>query len=109
MSRGVYSGIGQFLAGLAHVTTSDGTAVPHSWDPTVDSMHEMLGFRADPTPGLAHPVQCFEYEHEVGEGLYVRLFSLQRPREATQATGWAVKELRRPHDLVSYRAALENR
>lgn len=106
---GSMRGLREFLADLAHITTPDATAVLHSYDPTVDSIQEMLGFRADPTPGLAHRVQWFEYENEVDEVLYFRLFSPDKLREAADTTGWALREVRRPHDPVSYRAALEKR
>lgn len=106
---GSMQGLREFLSDLAHVTTPDATAVLHSYDPTIDSIDEMLGFRPDPTPGQAHRVQWFEYEDEVDEVLYFRLFSPDKLREAARATGWTVREVRRPHDPVSYRAALEKR
>lgn len=106
---GSMQGLRTFLADLAYVTSPDATAILHSYDPTADGIEEMLGFRDDPTPGLAHRVQWFEYEDEVDEVLYFRLFSPDRLREAAEATGWEVNEIRRPHDPVSYRAVLEKR
>lgn len=106
---GSMQGLRSFLADLAHVTTPDATAVLHSYDPTAEGVEGMLGYRADPTPGLAHRVQWFEYGDEVDEVLYFRLFGPDRLREAAAATGWVVADVIRPHDHVSYRAALEKR
>lgn len=106
---GSMQGLRAFLADLAYVTTPDATAVLHSYDPSTDGVEDMLGFRDDPTPGLAHRVQWFEYEDQVDEVLYFRLFSPDRLREAAEATGWKIREIRRPHDSASYRAALEKR
>jgi hypothetical protein len=102
-------GLREFLADLAHVTMSDATAVLRSYDPGADGIADVLGFRDDPAPGLAHRVQWFEYEDEVDEALYFRLFSPDRLRTAAAATGWELKEIRRPHDPISYRAAVEKR
>jgi len=106
---GSMQGLRSFLADLSHVTTPDATAVLHSYDPGADGIEDLLGFRDDPTPGLAHRVQWFEYEDEVDEALYFRLFSPDKLREAADATGWKVREVRRPFDPFSYRAALEKR
>lgn len=103
---GSMNGLRQFLADLAHVTTPDATAVVHSYDPTVEETTELLGYRRDPTPGLAHRVLTFEYEDAVGEILSFRLFSPERLREATVATPWTVAEVVRPNWGGSYRAAL---
>lgn len=106
---GSMQGLRAFLADLAYVTTPDATTVVHSYDPAAEGIEDVLGFRGDPTPGLAHRAQWFEYEDEVDEALYFRLFSPDRLREAAAATGWSVREVRRPNDPVSYRAALEKR
>lgn len=106
---GSMQGLRSFLADLAHVTTPDATAVLHSYDPTAKGIEEMLGYRPDPTHGLAHRVQWFEYGDEVDDVLYFRLFSPDRLREAAAATGWIVADVIRPYDPVSYRAALEKR
>mgnify|MGYP000035348542 CR=1 FL=1 len=103
---GSIDGLREFLADLAHVTAPDATAVVHSYDPIVDATEELLGYRADPTPGLAHRVMTFEYEGESSEILYFRLFSPERLREATVATPWIVADVVRPNWSGSYRAAL---
>lgn len=104
---GSMAGLERFLADLAHVTTPDATAVLHSFDPSTDGIRDLLGYRPDPTTGLAHRVFWFEYEDAVDEALYFRLFGPERLREAAEATGWRVEEIRRPHDPVTYRAALQ--
>jgi len=106
---GSMQGTRTFLADLAHVTTPDATAVLHSYDPDADGIEDLLGFRDDPTPGLAHRVTWFEYEGDADEALYFRLFSPDKLRETADATGWDVREVRRPFDPVSYRAVLEKR
>lgn len=104
---GSMQGLRRFLSDLAHVTTADATAVLHSYDPDADGIESTLGFRDDPTPGLAHRVMWFEYGDEVDEVLYFRLFGPDRLREAATATGWDVAAVRRPYGPISYRAALE--
>jgi len=99
----------EFLGDLAHVTTPDATAVVDTYDPEYGDADEMLGFRADPTPGLAYRVNWFEYEGDADEALLFRLFSPARLREATAGTGWAVADVYRPGDTYYYRAALEKR
>lgn len=103
---GSMEGLREFLADLAAVTTDDATAVLHSYDPTVPEVSELLGYRSDPMPGLAHRVTVFEYEDEVDAILYFRLFSPDRLREAASATGWSVEDVVRPNWEASYRAAL---
>jgi hypothetical protein len=100
-------GLAEFLDDLAQVTTSDATAVLDSYDPTFKGAAEMLGYRPDPTPGLAFRVITYEYEGAVDETLLFRLFSPDRLREAAADTGWAVAEVRQPGDAYYYRAALE--
>lgn len=103
---GSLDGLREFLADLAHVTTPDATAVVHSYDPTADDVMDLLGYRSDPTPGLAHRVMTFEYEGETSEILHFRLFSPDRLREATVPTPWSVAEVVRPNWAADYRAAL---
>jgi hypothetical protein len=106
---GSMQGLRRFLADLAHVTTPDATAVVHSDDPDADGVGDLLGFRADPTPGLAHRVNWFEYDGDADEALYFRLFGPDRLREAADATGWDLDDVIRPDDPIEYRAALEKR
>ena len=106
---GSMQGLRRFLADLAHVTTPDATAVLNSYDPDADGVADLLGFRPDPTPGLAHRITWFEYGDEVDEALYFRLFGPDRLREAADATGWRVADVVRPTDPIEYRAALEKR
>lgn len=106
---GSMQGLRRFLSDLAHVTTPDATAVVHSYDPDVDGVEDLLGFRDDPAPGLAHRLTWFEYGDEVDEALYFRLFGPDRLRAAAEATGWEVADVVRPHDPIEYRAALRKR
>jgi len=105
---GSMAGLHRFLGDLAFVTTPDATAVLDCYDPDAQGATEMLGYRADPTPGLASRVMAFEYESDRGRPLLFRLFSPDRLREATLGTGWTVAETKR--DLtdndVHYLAAL---
>jgi len=104
---GSMHGLRELLGEFAAVATADATAVVDCYDPTADGVSELLGYRADPTPGLAHRVVTFAYDGDVGETLLFRLFSPDRLRAATTGTGWEVAEIRRPHDNDYYfRAAL---
>lgn len=100
-------GLRSLLGALGRVTTADGTAVVDGYDPTYEGAAEMLGFRADPTPGLAFRVLTYEYDGTVDPTLLFRLVSPDRLREATTGTDWRVADVRRPHDAYYYRAALE--
>lgn len=90
---GSMHGLREFLGDLAHVTTPAATAVIDSYDPTRESTADLLGYRADPTPGLASRVMAFEYEGDHGEILLFRLFSPDRLREATIGTAWTVETI----------------
>jgi hypothetical protein len=101
---GSMQGLRQFLADLAFVTTPDATAVLHGYDPEQEATGEVLGYRADPTPGFASRVYHTEYDGE-HETLLFRLFSPDRLREAAVGTGWVVATLRRGSPQT-YSAAL---
>jgi hypothetical protein len=104
---GSMQGLREFLDSLAFVTTPDGTVTFDCYDPERVPPDEMLGYRADSTPGLAFRVMHFEYEGDVGETLLFRLFSPERLREAASDTDWAVTEIRRDSDdSPHYQAAL---
>jgi hypothetical protein len=92
---GSMHGLRQFLGNLAFVTMPDATAVLDCFDPEDEEIADMLGYRADPTPGLASRVMHFEYKDEVGETLLFRLFSPNRIREAVVGTEWGVAEIER--------------
>jgi SAM-dependent methyltransferase len=92
---GSMQGLRQFLGDLAVVTTAAATAVLDCYDPEDEAAADMLGYRADPTPGLASRVMHFEYEGDVGETLLFRLFSPARVREAVVGTEWDVAEIHR--------------
>jgi SAM-dependent methyltransferase len=83
-----------FLSDLARITKPDGTALLDSTDPTRDGTQDLLGYRSDPTPGLAYRVMTFEYEGDVGDILLFRLYSPDRLREATIGTPWEVADVR---------------
>ncbi|MFC7080983.1 class I SAM-dependent methyltransferase [Halorussus caseinilyticus] len=106
---GSIAGLRRFLGDLAHVTTPDATAVTDCYDPERIVPEEMLGYREDPTPGLASRVMTFEYDDDVGETLLFRLFGPEKVREATVGTGWEVTEVRYGSDenAPHYRVALE--
>ncbi|WP_340100342.1 class I SAM-dependent methyltransferase [Salinibaculum salinum] len=99
-------GLRELLGEFASVTTTDATAVVDCYDPTAGEVSELLGYRSDPTPGLASRVLTFEYGDDVSETLLFRLFSPDRLREATTGTGWAVSDVQRPSNDHYYRAAL---
>lgn len=106
---GSMDGLRAFLSDLAHVTDPDGRAVLDCYDPEGACASEMFGFRADPTPGLAHRVMHFEYEDDVGPTLHFRLFGPDRLREACVGTRWTVADVRYGDEGVHYRAAFEKR
>ncbi len=99
-------GLRSFLDDLAFVTESEATAVVDNYDPTRIDGEEMLGYRADPTPGLAFRVMHFEYDGERGQTLLFRLFSPDKLREACAPTPWAVETVRIPPDSSHYKAVL---
>ncbi|WP_232820507.1 methyltransferase domain-containing protein [Halorussus litoreus] len=107
---GSMDGLRRFLTDLAHVTTDDAAAVLDCYDPERVDSDEMLGYRADPTPGLAFRVMQFEYDGAVGETLLFRLFGPDRIREAAVGTDWQVEEVRYDDEgAVHYRVALAKR
>lgn len=106
---GSLRGISAFLGDLPHVTASDATAVLDAYDPTRPDCRELLGYRADPTPGLAVRVFHFEYDGAVGPERLFRLPSPARLREAAVGTCWTVSGIRRDDDGPYYRAFLEKR
>lgn len=104
---GSMAGVRSLLADLATITDQEATAVIDCYDPTVAATTELLGYREDPRPGLAHRVMQFEYEGESGEILLFVLFSPDRLREATIGTGWTVVETRTDDEGGHYLAALK--
>jgi hypothetical protein len=101
---GSMQGLRQFLGDLAFVTTPDATALLHNYDPEREATANILGYRADPTPGLAYRMMHEEYKGE-RQTLLFRLFSPDRLREATVGTGWEVTEVAH-HSENTYSAAL---
>ena len=95
----------EFLADLASVTTPDGVALLHGYDPEAAVEEDVFACRSDPTPGIAHRVYHSEYEGEVGETLLFRLCSVDRLREATVGTAWHVADSRQ--EDVTWLAVLE--
>ena len=106
---GSMQGLRQYLGDLAHVTTPDATAVLDCYDPDRIDSEKVLGYREDPSRGLAHLVMEFEYEGDVSDILLFRLFSPDRVREAVVGSGWTVAAVRYGDDgdSPSYRVALE--
>lgn len=104
---GSMQGLREFLDDLAFVTIPDGTATLDCYDPDRDDLEDMLGYRADPTPGLAFRVMQFEYEGDIGETLLFRLFGPDRLHEAAADTDWQVAEVAYdPDGSPHYQAAL---
>ncbi|WP_158057315.1 methyltransferase domain-containing protein [Halorussus halophilus] len=108
---GSMDGLRQFLTDLAYVTDDEATAVLDGNDPDHENAPEILGYKPDPTPGLAYRVYHFEYEDDVSEPLLFRLFSPDRVREATVGTDWEVPEIKRGPDGHGqhYRAVFSKR
>lgn len=107
---GSMQGLREFLADLARVTTPEAGAVLDCYDPDSAAATELLGYRPDPTPGLAHRVFHFKYEERVGETLLFRLFGPERLREAAAGTGWKLADVRRAGgNEAHYCAALQKR
>lgn len=107
---GSMDGLRRFLADLAFVTTPEARTVLDAYDPDQNGAIDLLGYRADPTPGLAYRLYWFEYDGDVSEPLLFRLFSPDRFQEAAIGTGWRVAEIRRePEDGHHYRAVLTKR
>lgn len=105
---GSRAGLQDLLATLDTITTADGTVVLDGYDPTADDVTELLGYRPDPTPGLAFRVFHFEYDGAVGETLLFRLFSPDVLERAAEETGWRLVESVRPFDAACYyRAVLQ--
>jgi hypothetical protein len=65
------------------------------YDPSHRGTRELLGFRSDPSPGLADRILQFEYDDRLGRPLRFRLLSPARLREAAAPTPWVVDEVRR--------------
>lgn len=103
---GSMGGLRRFLGDLACVTTPDATAAIDCYDPDRGDAADMLGYRSDPTPGLASRVMTFEYGGERGPVLLFRLFAPDRLREACLGTGWRVDDVRYG-DGYHYLATLE--
>jgi len=82
----------RFLADLAAVTTDDGRAVLHGYDPTPLEEPDLLGYEGDPTPGVAFRTMSFAYEGERSAPLRFRLFSLARLRSLVAGTAWRVAD-----------------
>ncbi|EMA63751.1 hypothetical protein [Halorubrum lipolyticum] len=108
---GSIRGLSAFLGDLAFVTTPDATAVVDCYDPDRPGAAALLGYREDPTPGLAHRVMWFAYDGETDPTLHFRLFSPDRLREVAVGTGWEVEAIDRDGtgDGPHYRAALRKR
>lgn len=104
---GSLHGVSAVLAELAAVTGSEARAVVDEYDPDAPAASELLGFRPDPTPGLAHRLFHFEYEDEVGPTLHFRLLTPGRLREACDGTGWRVVDVRYGDENCYYKARLE--
>ncbi len=101
-SQGQCKAFDNFLGDLAFITAPDATAVLDCHDPNSERITDLLGYRSDPTSGLAYRVLTFEYEDDIGETLLFRLFSPDRVQEATIGTGWTVEDISRNSGENSY-------
>ncbi len=90
---GSTAGLREFLADLSYVTTPDATVVFDGFDPEREATAELLDYRPDPRPGIAHRIAQFEYDGTLGEPWLYRLASPDRVREAVVGTDWRVAGL----------------
>lgn len=97
----------QTLAALDAVTTTDATAVVDGYDPADPGTAGLLGYHADPRPGLARRTMQFEYEGVRGDPLHFLLFGPERLRAAA-APEWTLAAVAYPAsaDTGYYRAVL---
>lgn len=100
-------GLKYFLDQLEIITQPTATVVFDCYDPTHAGAEQMLGFRSDPTPGLAFRVYHYEYEGNVGNTLLFRLFSIERFRRVLEHTNWVHDDFHRPHNTYHLRIALK--
>lgn len=106
---GSLRGVSELLEELAAVTGPAATAIVDEYDPTAATVSDLLGYRRDPTPGLAHRTFHFEYEGAIGPELHFRLLSPDRLREACLGTGWKVSDIRYGTEDCYYEARLRKR
>lgn len=99
----------KLLGELAYVTDPGGAAVVDNYHPDREGTRDLIGYRDDPTPGLAYRIQSFEYEEQTDPPLLFLLFSPDRLREACVGTGWKVADVRYTDGSHHYQAALEKR
>lgn len=99
---GSRAGLHSLLMDLDAITTSDGTVVLDSYDPTMSGVEDLLGYRPDETPGLAFRAFHFEYEDDVGPTLLFRLFSPAVVRDVARDTPWEAVDISRPTDTEYY-------
>lgn len=98
------------LDDLAAITTRDGQAIIDSYDPTVEEVVDLLGYRGDPTPGIGFRVFHFEYDGTIGKTLLFRLFSPEVLADAARESGWRLESVDRPGESeMYYQAALVKR
>ncbi len=102
---GSIPGVREFLESLAYVTTPDATAVVDNYAPELDATADVFAYRNDPRPGFAHRVYHVVYEGDVGRTLLFCVFSVDRLREATVGTPWAVAAT--TYGDVQWRTVLE--
>lgn len=103
---GSISGVSTILREFTTVTTYNAAAVVDMYDPDADAASDLLGYRPDPTPGLANRVFHFEYEDEIGPELHFRLLSPDRLRQACVGTDWMVCGIRYGDQDCYYQARL---
>ena len=100
-----------FLGDLARVTTPTATAMVGRDDPDHPDAADLLGYRSNPTPGLAGRVMCFDCEGDRDPIRRMRLFGPDRLREVAVGTGRADEAVDRDGSEQGppYRAALKKR
>lgn len=104
---GSMTGVREFLANLAYVTTPDATAVLDNYVPSNAAKEDVFAYRDDHAPGLGYRIYHEEYGGEIGRTLLFRVFSVDRLREATIGTQWNVVEA--SYGDVQWRAILKKK
>lgn len=95
-------GLTDLLEDLATITTPDGQIILDSYDPTYQEVDDLLGYRADPTPGVGFRVFHFEYDGMIGPTLLFRLSSPDVLEECARVAGWEVESVHRPGQSEMY-------
>lgn len=94
---------------LRTILADDGTVVLDGYDPTISAAADMLGYRTDPDPDIAHRVNYYEYRDTPGSILLFRLLSPDRLASIAQEADWQIMDINRPGSTYYYQTALRPR